>query len=100
MDKRKGMGELVVIRLSEIEGIATFTARIEGFVKVGIVKFVLDLSSVAVVNSSLLGLFVKTRNSVADQGGDLVLVNPSDFVSRALSILGRRSRRAGLATRS
>jgi len=88
MEKKKGTGELVVIRLADIEGIAKFAARIESFVKAGIVRFVLDLDSVAVVNSTLLGVFVKTRIAATDQGGDLVLVNPSEFVSKALRVLG------------
>jgi len=88
MEERQGTGELVVIRLAEVEGIASFATRIESFVRAGIYRFVLDLSSVAVVNSTLLGVFVKTRISATDKGGDFVLVNPSEFVSKAIRILG------------
>ncbi|MHC5012556.1 MAG: STAS domain-containing protein [Planctomycetota bacterium] len=88
MDERQGTGELIVIRLAEVEGIAEFASRIEGFVRAGIVRFVIDLGSVAVVNSTLLGVFVKTRIAATAKGGNVVLVNPSEFVAKALGLLG------------
>jgi anti-anti-sigma factor len=88
MKTGKGTGEVVLLRLSAYGDMPAFVTRIDGLVESGIVRFVLDLDSVAIVNSTLLGFFVKTRNALREREGDLVLARPADFVMKTMRALG------------
>ena len=51
-------------------------------------RFVLDLSNVPTMDSSGIGVLVKTLTALKRQGGDLKLVKPSKFVVQTLRMLG------------
>jgi anti-anti-sigma factor len=88
MNQAEGTGEILLIRLSEWKTHESFADRIDHVIESGIIRIVLDLHQVAIVNSTMLGLFVKTRNAVKARGGDFVLVEPSEFISKTLEVLG------------
>jgi len=85
---KKGTGDAVLIRLAEYEDLAALAGRIDALLRAGVARYVFDLDSVAVVNSTLLGVFVKTRNAVVEEGGDVLLARPSEFVAKILATTG------------
>ena len=88
MNQAKGTGEILLIRLSEWQTEESFTERLDRLIEIGIIRIAIDLHSVALVNSTMLGLFVRTRNAVKSRGGDFVLVEPSEFIAKTLEVLG------------
>ncbi|MCB9230819.1 MAG: STAS domain-containing protein [Bacteroidia bacterium] len=49
-------------------------------------NFIIDLSSLKHINSSGLGVFITLLTKVRKKGGELVLLNPSDFIKNLLLI--------------
>jgi anti-anti-sigma factor len=88
MSQGTGTGEVLLIKLSEWHAMDTFAERLDALIESGIVRIAMDMEDVAIVNSTLLGLFVKTRHTVKPLGGDFVIVNPSPFVSKTMGVLG------------
>ena len=88
MNQDKGTGEILLIKLSEWQTRDSFAERLDALIDSGIVRIAMNLEDVALVNSTLLGLFVKTRNSARALGGDFVIVDPSPFVAKTLKSLG------------
>lgn len=52
----------------------------------GIRHFIIDLSELKHINSSGLGVFITLLTKVRKKGGELVLVNPSEFIKNLLLI--------------
>ena len=52
----------------------------------GASNFIIDLSELKHINSSGLGVFITLLTKVRKKGGELVLVNPSDFIKNLLLI--------------
>ena len=52
----------------------------------GTLKFVLDLHELKHVNSSGLGVFITMFTRARTRGGELVLLNPSEFIQSLLMI--------------
>lgn len=59
-----------------------FNERLED----GMKKFVLELSGLTHVNSSGLGVFITMYTKSRTRGGELVLLNPSEFIQSLLMI--------------
>ena len=51
-------------------------------------QLVLNLSDVPMVDSSGIGVLVRTLTSVKQRGGSLKLVNPSKFTTQTLKLVG------------
>lgn len=68
--------------------LSNFSSKIDHIVEGGNVKLVFNLRLMTFINSSALGYLVKTKRKVQELGGDLVLVQPSKFVKKALKVLG------------
>jgi anti-anti-sigma factor len=81
-------GEVLVIRLCEWQTQESFAERLDALIGAGLIRIAIDLHGVALVNSTMLGLFVRTRNEVRRRGGDFALVRPSPFVCKTLESLG------------
>ena len=88
MNQAEGTGEILLIRLAEWQTQESFAERLDRLIETGIIRIAIDLHTVALVNSTMLGLFVKTRNAVKTRGGDFVLVGPSEFIGKTLEVLG------------
>ena len=50
--------------------------------------FVIELSELAYIASAGVGVFINIQQSVSEQGGGLLLVNPSPVVKEVFDILG------------
>jgi anti-anti-sigma factor len=80
--------EVALFRLSAYEDLPSFVSRIDDLIAARVTSMVFDLENVAVVNSTLLGFFVKTKRALDERGGGLVLARPTDFVRKTLKTLG------------
>jgi anti-anti-sigma factor len=65
-----------------------FAGQVDGLISQGHVRLFFDMRTVTFVNSAALGFFIRTLKLVREQGGDLVLVRPSEFVRTTLLTLG------------
>jgi anti-anti-sigma factor len=75
-------GELDAFNLAQ-------TAKdIDGLIDAGDKKLVFNLKKLAFINSSALGYLIKVRKKAQAVGGDVVLVQPSNFFRKTLVTLG------------
>jgi anti-anti-sigma factor len=63
-------------------------AEIEAILESGCTKLVLNVGRMEFINSSALGYLIKTWKELTPMGGHLVLSQPTDFVTRTMSVLG------------
>jgi anti-sigma B factor antagonist len=54
----------------------------------GDTRIVMDLSEVPMIDSSGIGLLVKSLTSAKHQGGSIRLLNPSKFIIQTLKMIG------------
>ncbi|MEQ8765333.1 MAG: STAS domain-containing protein [Planctomycetota bacterium] len=72
----------------ETEHCDAFSHEVEGFVKQGFRKIILNLRLVKFINSTAIGEIVKAKNRLSDENGELVVAHPSSFVSDVFKTLG------------
>jgi anti-anti-sigma factor len=63
-------------------------AEIEEILESGCTRLVLNVGRMTFINSSALGYLIKTWKILNPQGGHLVLSEPTEFVTRTMSVLG------------
>lgn len=89
--ERKQWGDVTILSfVGEFDAfnLPTFSSKIDNLVESGQNRLVFNLRLMTFINSSALGYLVKTKKRVEEGGGDLVLVSPSKFVKKALTVLG------------
>lgn len=52
----------------------------------GVLNFILDLSDLRLINSSGIGVFITLLTKARKKDGDVVIVNPSSYISNLLMI--------------
>jgi anti-sigma B factor antagonist len=92
--------EITVRRRSEVQiiqlrgpvrlgqAVDTFRRAIEDAFAAGDVRLILNCAEVPMIDSSGIGVMVKSLTSAKQRGGDLRLVNPSKFVTQTLRLIG------------
>jgi len=63
-------------------------AEIDGIIASGCSKIVLNVHRMSFINSSALGYLIKTWKELSAEGGEIVFSQPSEFVTRTMSLLG------------
>jgi len=63
-------------------------AEIEAILESGCTRLVLNVGRMSFINSSALGYLIKIWKTLAPQGGRVVLSEPTEFVTRTMSVLG------------
>ena len=89
--ERKQWGDVTILSfVGEFDAfnLPTFSSKIDNLIESGHTKLVFNLRLMTFINSSALGYLVKTKKGVEAGGGDLILVQPSKFVKKALTVLG------------
>lgn len=66
----------------------TTSKEIDGLIDAGDVQLVFNLKKLSFINSSALGYLIKARKKAQAAGGDVVLVQPSNFFRKTLVTLG------------
>jgi anti-sigma B factor antagonist len=75
-----------VVRLGE--AVDTFRRAVEDAFAAGDVRLILNCADVPMIDSSGIGVMVKSLSSAKQRGGDVRLVNPSKFVTQTLRLIG------------
>lgn len=75
-------------RLSLGESVDRFRATLEDLLGSGECRLVLDLTELATMDSSGIGLLSRFLTSAKQKGGSVKLVNPSKFVTQTLKLVG------------
>jgi anti-sigma B factor antagonist len=70
------------------QAVDTFRRAIEDAFAAGDVRLILNCAEVPMIDSSGIGVMVKSLTSAKQRGGDLRLVNPSKFVTQTLRLIG------------
>lgn len=89
--ERKQWGDVTILSfVGEFDAfnLPTFSSKIDNLIEGGHTNLVFNLRLMTFINSSALGYLVKTKKNVEGRDGDLVLVQPSKFVKKALTVLG------------
>ncbi|MEN8151546.1 MAG: STAS domain-containing protein [Planctomycetota bacterium] len=63
-------------------------SEIEALLDEGVTKLVLNVGRMTFINSSALGFLIKVWKDVTPKGGTVVFSEPTDFMTRTLSVLG------------
>ncbi len=63
-------------------------SEIEALVAAGATKLILNVSRMTFINSSALGFIIKTWKDLTPAGGTVVFSEPTEFMTRTLSVLG------------
>jgi anti-sigma B factor antagonist len=88
----RSQGEVKLVKLRGRLGLGqavdSLRATMEDLIAAGDNRLVLDLSELATVDSSGIGLLSRFLTSTKQQGGSLKLVNPSKFVVQTLKLVG------------
>lgn len=74
------------IRLGQ--AVDTFRRAVDDAFAAGDFRLIVNCADVPMIDSSGIGLMVKTLTSAKQHGGDLRLVNPSKFVTQTLRMIG------------
>jgi anti-sigma B factor antagonist len=69
-------------------GVDTFRQTLDEILADGDTRIVLNLEEVSMLDSSGIGVLMKSLASAKQRGGDIRLVNPSKFVSQTLRMVG------------
>jgi len=70
------------------QGVDTFRRAIDDAFLAGDVRLILNCAEVPMIDSSGIGVMVKSLSSAKQRGGDVRLVNPSKFVTQTLRLIG------------
>jgi anti-sigma B factor antagonist len=70
------------------QAVDTFRQAIDDAFAAGDVRLILNCAEVPMIDSSGIGLMVKSLTNAKQRGGDLRLVNPSKFVLQTLRLIG------------
>jgi len=88
----RNLGEVKLLkltgRLTLGEPVDRLRATIDDLMAAGDTRFVLDLAAVSMLDSSGIGLLVRSLTSLKHQGGNLKLLNPTMFAVRTLKMIG------------
>jgi anti-sigma B factor antagonist len=82
------------VTIAEFDGefdafnLAPTAKRIDGLIEAGDARLVFNLRKLSFINSSALGYLIKVRKKAQAAGGDVVLVQPSNFFRKTLVTLG------------
>ena len=90
VEKRRSGDVTVLTFTGEFDALSlrTVSAEIDTLVESGYTKLCFNLRLLTYIHSAALGYLIRTKNRAEERGGDLVLVQPSKFVSKTLYILG------------
>jgi len=89
--ERKQWGDVTILSfIGEFDAynLPTFSGKIDNLIETGNTKLVFNLRLMTFINSSALGYLVQTKKRVEELGGNLVVITPSKFVRKALTVLG------------
>jgi len=89
--ERKQWGDVTILAfVGEFDAynLPTFSGKIDNLIETGNTKLVFNLRLMTFINSSALGYLVQTKRRVEGLGGDLVIITPSKFVRKAVTVLG------------
>jgi len=89
--ERKQWGDVTILSfIGEFDAynLPTFSGKIDNLIETGNLKLVFNLRLMTFINSSALGYLVQTKRRVEEAGGDMVIITPSKFVRKALTVLG------------
>jgi anti-sigma B factor antagonist len=70
------------------QAVDTFRQAIDDALAAGDVRLVITCDEVPMIDSSGIGILVKSLTSAKQRGGDVRLVNPSKFVVQTLRLIG------------
>jgi anti-sigma B factor antagonist len=70
------------------QAVETFRRAIDDAMAAGDVRLVVTCDEVPMIDSSGIGVLVKSLTSAKQRGGDVRLVNPSKFVVQTLRLIG------------
>ena len=88
----RSRGEVKLIkltgRLTLGDAVDRLRATLDDLAGTGAYRYVLDLNSIAMLDSSGIGLLVQYLTSAKQQGGSLKLLNPSPFSLKTLKMIG------------
>jgi anti-sigma B factor antagonist len=89
--ERKDWGDVTILSfVGEFDAynLPTFSGKIDNLIEMGRTRLVFNLRLLTFIASAPLGYLVKTKRKVEETGGDLVIITPSKFVRKALTVLG------------
>jgi len=75
-------------RLSLGEPVDRLRTTVDELLEAGNTRLVLDLEEVPVIDSSGIGLLVRSLTSARKQGGSVKLLKPSKFAVQSLKLIG------------
>ena len=88
----RSVGQVKVVKLrgklSLGDSVDRLRADLYELIGNGETRIVLDLSEVPMIDSSGIGLLVKSLTSAKQQGGSIRLLNPSKFIVQTLKMIG------------
>lgn len=70
------------------QGVDAFRRALDEAFAAGDVRLILDCAEVPMIDSSGIGLLVKSSTDATKRGGGLRLLNPSKFVTQTLRMIG------------
>lgn len=70
------------------QAVDTFRQAIDDAFSAGDVRLIVNCAEVPMIDSSGIGLMVKSLSAAKQRGGDVRLVNPSKFVTQTLRLIG------------
>jgi anti-anti-sigma factor len=79
-------------RLTLGEAVDKLRASMDDLLNGGATHFVMDLSDVAMIDSSGIGLVVRYMSTAKQKGGALKLLNPTKFALQTLKMIGLLNR--------
>src|ERR1700693_5129729 len=88
----RNLGEVKLVklkgRLTLGESVDRLRSTIDDLVAGGDTRFILDLAEVPMIDSSGIGLLVRSLMNLKQQGGALKLLNPTKFAIQTLKMIG------------
>jgi anti-sigma B factor antagonist len=70
------------------QGVDAFRRALDEAFAAGDVRLILDCAEVPMIDSSGIGLLVKSSTDAKQRGGGIRLLNPSKFVTQTLRMIG------------
>ena len=88
----RSLGEVKLVklkgRLTLGESVDRLRSTIDDLVAGGDTRFILDLAEVPMIDSSGIGLLVRSLMNLKQQGGAIKLLNPTKFAVQTLKMIG------------
>ena len=75
-------------RLNLGESVDRMKETVDGLLEDGEARFVVDLGEVNMIDSSGIGLLVRSLTAAKQRGGSVKLLNPSKFAQQTLKMIG------------